>query len=520
MKTKSEISRRAVFQTGGMAAVAGMLAAPAAASSVASSAASAASPGLAGADVYTRLGVRPFLNLTGAYTINGGMLTLPEVKEATDQASRYSVHIDELMAAVGKRLAELIQCEYGIVTSGCSAALTHATSASIAGGDPELIQQLPDLTGLRDEVVMLSRYTYDHAIRSLGVRMTLVRTKQEFYRALSPRTAMIGLMGAAEARGPLRLEEIAAAARERNIPVLVDAAAQYPQSPDPYLTRGADLVAYSGGKMYRGPQCAGFLFGRKDLVQAAWLNAAPHHAFGRAMKVGKEEIMGALAAVEARFSRRNYNDEVEMWSGWLEIIAKRLGQIPGLSTELVPRPPSNPHPYLTVKWDPAKIGLTAGQLHDILMDGNPRLQTLASGDGHSFPLRVTNIEREHVEAVAERLDAVLRGAPGPVKKKPAPPSADISGRWDVELSFVHGASKHRFYLEASGNTIAGAHHGRTARGEVSGTIDGARVEIASELALPGATLRYQFSGRLSGDEMSGKVTLGEYGPATWTARRG
>ena len=519
MKTKSEISRRAVFQSGGMTAVAGMLAAPAAASSVTSSAASAASPGLAGADVYTRLGVRPFLNLTGAYTINGGMLTLPEVKKATDQASRYSVHIDELMAAVGKRLAELIQCEYGIVTSGCSAALTHATSASIAGGDPERIQQLPDLTGLKDEVVMLSRYTYDHAIRSLGVRMTLVRTKQEFYRALSPRTAMIGLMGAAEARGPLRLEEITAAARERNIPVLVDAAAQYPQSPDPYLTRGADLVAYSGGKMYRGPQCAGFLFGRKDLVQAAWLNAAPHHGFGRAMKVGKEEIMGALAAVEARFARRNYDDEVEMWSGWLNIIAKRLGQIPGVSTQLVPRPPSNPHPYLIVAWDPAKIGLTAGQLHDILMDGNPRLQTLASGDGHSFPLRVTNIEREQVAAVAERLDAVLRAAPGPAGKKRARPIAGISGRWDVELSFVRGASKHYFYLEASGNTLAGTHQGRNARGEISGTIDGARVEIASELPLPGATLRYQFSGRLSGDEMSGEVTLGEYGPATWTARR-
>ncbi len=511
MKTKSEISRRAVFQTGGMAAVAGMLAAPAAAS--------AAAARLDGADVYARLGVRPFLNLTGAYTINGGMLTLPEVKKAADQASRSSVHIDELMAAVGKRLAELIQCEYGIVTSGCAAALTHATSASIAGGDPERIQQLPDLTGLKDEVVMLSRYTYDHAIRSLGVKMTLVRTKQEFYRALGPRTAMIGLTGAGEARGPLRLEEIAAAARERNIPVLVDAAAHYPQSPDPYLTRGADLVAYSGGKMYRGPQCAGFLFGRKDLVQAAWLNAAPHHAFGRAMKVGKEEIMGALAAVEARFSRRNYDDEVEMWSGWLEIIAKRLNQIPGLSTELVPRPPSNPHPYLTVTWDPAKIGLTGGELHDILIDGNPRLQTLASGDGHSFPLRVTNIEREHVEAVAERLDAVLRAAPGPSEKKRARPIADISGRWDIELSFVRGASKHRFYLKASGNTIAGTHHGRTARGEISGTIDGARVEITSQLPLAATALRYQFSGRLSGDEMSGKVVLGEYGPATWTARR-
>ena len=164
-----------------------------------------------------------------------------------------------------------MQCEAAIVTSGCSAALTHATSACVAGGDPELIQQLPDLTGLKDEVVMLHRYTYDHAIRTLGVKLTAVTTREEFLNALSHRTAMVALTAHGASGRAFPLEEIVAAAHERDIPVLVDAAASYPRSPDPYLARGTDLVTYSGGKLYRGPQCTGFLFGRKDLVDAAWL---------------------------------------------------------------------------------------------------------------------------------------------------------------------------------------------------------------------------------------------------------
>ncbi len=507
MNRKRNLKRRDLFQAGALTA-AGLLAGRAA------PAASRGRPHL-----YESLGVRPFLNLTGAYTINGGMLTLPEVREAMDEASRFSVHMDELMAAVGKRLAALIQCEAAIVTSGCSAALTHATSACISGGDPELIQQLPDLTGLKDEVVILRRYTYDHAIRTLGVRVVTAGTREEFRNALSHRTAMVGMMGVAEAREAVRLEEVVEAAHKRDIPVLVDAAAHYPQSPDPYLSRGADLVAYSGGKLYRGPQCAGFLFGRKDLVDAAWLNGAPHHSFGRAMKVGKEEIMGALAAVEARFSRRNYDDEVAMWSGWLGRIAKRIEQVPGVSTNLVARPPSNPHSYLQVSWDRAKISYTAGELHDVLFDGEPRLQTLASGGGNKFPLRVSNIEQDQVETVAERLYQVFHNAPRAKEPRRAAPSTDLTGRWEADLKFVRGGATHQLYFEAEGNRLRGTHQGRNAEGAIHGFIDGDRVQFSSLMSYQGSRLSYDFTGRLSGDAMSGEVQLGEYGPAAWQAKR-
>ena len=513
MKNKRMPNRRDLFHAGALT-TAGLLGAnmPAAAA-----AGSRTRP--ARSPVYERLGVRPFLNLTGAFTINGGMLTLPEVKEAMDEASHFSVHMDELMAAVGTRLAELVKCEAAIVTSGCAAALTHATSACIAGGDPELIQQLPDLTGLKDEVVMLRRYTYDHAIRMLGVRLVTVGTREKFYNALSHRTAMVAVTGAAEAREAIRLEEVVEAAHKRDIPVLVDAAAHYPKSPDPYLSRGADLVAYSGGKMYRGPQCAGFLFGRKDLIAAAWLNGAPHHSFGRAMRVGKEEVMGALAAVEARFSRRNYDDEVAMWSEWLGRIAKRIEQVSGVSTKLVARPPSNPHSYLEVAWDQHKIGYTAEELHDVLFNGEPRLQTMAGGSGNKFPLRVTNIEEDQVESVAERLYEVFRNAPRARETHRSAPAGGLTGRWDVELTFVRGTASHQIYFEAQGNLLRGTHHGRHAQSELTGFVDGRRVEFHSEPRYQGSTLKYRFQGQLQGDEMSGEVQLGEYGLAKWRARR-
>ena len=265
------------------------------------------------ANIYERIGVRPVINCRGTFTIISGSQTLPEVKRAMDEASRHYVHLDELMEAVSRRLAEITRAEWGIVTAGCAAALTHATAACIAGADPEKMQRLPDLA-LKSEVVSPrpSRNIYDQAIRMLGVKIVTPDTREEFLAALRPATAMVALLGETVPRHPLPLEEMVAAAHQKGIPVLVDAAAERLTFPDVYLSRGVDLVGYSGGKCLRGPQCAGLLLGRKDLVQAAWLNSAPHHAFGRSMKVGKEEIMGMLAAVEA-WVKRDHDAEWKQW---------------------------------------------------------------------------------------------------------------------------------------------------------------------------------------------------------------
>ena len=510
-KHRARLSRRDVFRGGSLAA-AGLLAG----SVPATAARMPSSP-----DVYTRIDVKPFINLTAAVTINGGLLTLPGVKEAMEEASYFSVNMDELLDGAGKRLAELFQCDAAMVASGAAGALTHATSACLAGADPERIQQLPDLSGLRTEVIMPreSRNTYDHAIRALGITMITVDTREQFHRALSHDTAMIAVLGNAESRSEIRLEEMAEAGRKYGAPVVVDASPEWPQAPDPYLKRGADLVAYSGGKICAGPQCSGFLIGRKDLIHAARMNSAPHHSFGRMMKVGKEEIMGALAAAELTLGERSHQREVEKWTGWLRRVDAKLTQVPGVTTMLKPPPGKNPHPVLDIAWDPARIGYTAGELHDHLMSTEPRIQTHAAGDGHSFSVRIGNCRQDQIDIVADRLAEVLRTAPKPKPKQAAPPAADISGRWDVELTFMSGAARHTLHFEAKGAKLTGTHRGQRGDGELSGSISGKHVRFRSQLIYDAERTAYQFDGRLNGDEIAGDLNLGEYGHAKFKAWR-
>ena len=208
---------------------------------------------------------------------------LPEVRAAIDAAAQQYVHLDELMAAIGARLAELTKAEWGMVSSGCSAGLTHATAACVAGGNPDLHVRIPNLSGFaKDEVIIPrhSRNVYDAAVRAVGVRVVEVGTADELEAAFGPRTAMVYILAGPNAdTGPLSTKAIAAVARQKQVPVLVDAAAEILTVPNVHLENGATLVGYSGGKCLRGPQSAGLLLGRKDLVQAAWVHSAPHHGY-------------------------------------------------------------------------------------------------------------------------------------------------------------------------------------------------------------------------------------------------
>src|SRR5262252_4463011 len=167
-------------------------------------------------NIYQRIGVQPVINCKGTFTIISGSQSLPEVKRAMEEASRHYVHLDELMEGVGRRLAELTKAEWGIVTAGCAAALTHATAACIAGANPEKMQRLPKLDGLKNEVVMprQSRNVYDHAIRMTGVTMISPVTREEFLAALGPKTAMVALLGEELHRHPMKLAEMTQAAHQ------------------------------------------------------------------------------------------------------------------------------------------------------------------------------------------------------------------------------------------------------------------------------------------------------------------
>lgn len=474
-----------------------------------------------GAAVYTRIGVRPFINLTATITTSGGTLTLPEVKKAMEEASYYSVNLDELMTRAGERIAALLQAESAIVTSGAAAALTLATAACVAGADPERFKQLPDVTGLKNEVIMpkQSRNAYDHAIRAAGVQIVEIDSKEEFYAALGRRTAMIAVLGSGEAKGKVRLEEISEAGHKLGVPLLVDAAAELPLRPNPYLSRGADLIAYSGGKIIRGPQCAGLLLGRKNLVQAAWINCSPHHALGRMMKVGKEEVMGMLAAVEAWVQTRDLQAEYRQWEAWLAEIGQAITRVPGVRVQMQPPAGASPFPVMNVEWDPEKIPITGGELYRILLDGEPRIMSHAGGEGHSFLIRPVSIKPGQHRLVAERLSEVFsEAAKRPKKPAAKAPVASIEGRWEVDVEFVAGSSRHSFMLEVTGNQISGIHLGSRLRGDVKGTIDGDRVRIHSRLPYEGTDLGYTFLGKVSGDRMSGELDLGEFGQGRWSAR--
>ncbi len=480
-----------------------------------------------GPDLYKSIGVKPVINCKGTFTIMSGSLTLPEVKQAMLEASKHFVHIDELMDAVGKRVAEITGAESAIVTSGCAAALTHATAAAIAGGDPEKIQRLPDLTGLKNEIIApdYSRNVYDHALRMVGVKMVTVSNLNELRHALGPQTAMVMVLGTPADSGPFGLEAVAKAAHERGVPVLVDAAAEGLTIPNVHLRRGADLVAYSGGKALRGPQSAGLLIGRKDLIRAAWTNSAPHHAFGRPMKVGKEDIMGMLAAVEM-WVKRDHDAEWKTWESWLAEIARSVERVDGVTTEVLqPRGLSNYSPRLEIRWNPGKVGIHGKDLENHLWGTDPRV-ILAAGTGtrreggdSAVVVMPWQMQPGDATVVAQVLYRILSNPPELARAKAVGALATVAGQWDIEIDYPMAPAKHTVFIEQNGDTLTGSHQGEMTAGDIEGWVDGDRVQLSSRHRWEGAVFGFKFSGTVRGDSMAGELDMGEYFTANWSARR-
>lgn len=488
-------------------------------------------PGLRiGPDIYQSIGARPLINARGTFTIISGSLMLPEVSTAMEAAAQHHVHLDELTDAIGARLAELTKAEWGIVTSGCAAALTHATAACVAGGNPDLHVRIPNLSGFpKDEVVIPkhSRNVYDAAVRAVGVRVIEVGTAEELEAAFGPRTAMVYILAGPQAdEGPLSLRAIAQLAKQKGVPVLVDAAAEVLTIPNVHLENGATLVTYSGGKCIRGPQTAGLLLGRKDLVRAAWVHSAPHHGFARSMKVGKEEAIGMLMAVEM-WVKRDHQAEWNRWLSWLDHIARRVSKIDGVTTSLLqPSGLSNRAPSLSIRWDRNRLGITGGAVARRLFDTEPRIATPGGRDrensvetGISIMPYMLSPGEERI--VADRLFALLSDRPKQnMAEAAASPVADLTGQWDVQIEYAAGSSSHTLYLKQQGSQIEGSHRGDFVSRDLSGTIKGADVLISSAYTeRHGDSLMFNFTGKVAGDEMSGTLDMGEYLMAKWTAKR-
>jgi D-glucosaminate-6-phosphate ammonia-lyase len=326
--------------------------------------------------------------------------------------------------------------------------------------------------------------------------------------------------------GPLGLQVLAPIAKEKGVPILVDAAAERLKVPNVHLTRGADLVAYSGGKCLRGPQAAGLLLGRKDLVQAAWLHAAPHHAFGRPMKAGKEEIMGMLAAVEM-WVKRNHEAEWKEWENWLDQISKSVTRVNGVTTKVLqPNSLSNNAPQLSIQWDGEALGISGEDAEKSLLSGSPRL--IVGGASGSRRRGVKNSSLTimpymmmpgDAKIAAERIHAVLSTA----KRTPPPaiaaPSVNVSGQWDVEVEYLLGKASHRLVFEQKDADLMGSHSGEFLQADLRGTVKGDEVWFTSSHRYEGTRIGYEFQGKAAGDTITGTVGLGEYGKAKFTAKR-
>lgn len=525
-ESSSSATRRELFQIGNVLALPVML------GGAAQTALAATGPLRPGPEIYQSIGVEPVINCRGTFTIIGASVELPEVRAAMDAAARYFVQLDELADAVGRRLAELTGAEWGMVSSGCAAGLKHVAAACVTGGNPEKLLRIPDLTGFdKTEVVVprSSRSAYDHAIRNIGVKMVMVDSAEELERALGPQTAMIYLN--AGGSGPLALENVAKIAKPKGIPILVDAAAEVLTIPNVHLAQGATVVAYSGGKAICGPQCAGLLLGRKDILMSAWQASSPHHGPGRDNKVGREETLGMVAAVEA-WVKRDHKAEWTKWLGYLDTISRRLTQIEGVTTAVrEPAGLSNKSPALMISWDPAKLHITGEEVAEEVARNKPRIALGAGGFGRgrgaapsadssmtSINITAWMMQPGDDKVVAERLFGVLSQKRSP-KPPMSAPAANLTGRWDVDVEFFSSRSKHTLTLEQDGNRLHGSHQGDFATRDVFGTIDGDQVRLRSALTMPGDAIIFTFAGSLAGDVIAGPVYMGEYLNAKFTAKR-
>lgn len=360
------------------------------------------------AEIYTRLGVRPVINAVGTVTVLGGVIMPTEVVAAMEDASRHFVPMPELLEKSGEHIARLLGVEAAVVTTGAAGAITLATAACVTGTDAQKIRQLPDTRGMRNEVVMQKshRSGYEAQILLVGTKVIEVETRAELESAITDRTAMLFFLNKAEPDGQIHRDEWIALGKKHKIPTFNDAAADLPPKShlSDYCRMGFDLVAFSGGKGLLGPQCSGLLVGRKDLVDAARINASPFGGIGRGMKVGKEEIIGLVAALE-RYLKVDHEAEFRELDARVSDISKTLSGIRGVKAERLVPEIANHLPHLAVDWD-SPLTLSAQEVAASLRSGDPRIEVSQRGP-RGLTISVWMLRPGEHKIVAQRLREVL-----------------------------------------------------------------------------------------------------------------
>ena len=364
-------------------------------------------------NVYDELGVTTVINGQGTMTVLGGSLARPEVEAVMALAGQHFCSIPDLEVAAGKRIAEMLKLPDGytaLVTSGAAAAMQSGLAGILTGDNPKFIEQLPDLTGMKSEVIIQKshRNPFDHQLRATGIKLVVIETTDELRKAVNPQTAMMHFSNFANSAGQIKVEEWVKLGKELNIPTFIDAAADTPPVSHlwDYANMGYDLSAFSGGKAMRGPQCAGLLIGRKELVANALLNNSPHEdTLGRCAKVGKEEIIGMVKALEL-YLKEDHEALNKEWQRRLEAISAQVTRIPGVTTAYSVPDVANHVPHMDIQWDASHIKLDPKDASKQLRSGKPSIVLESRPDGLGMNSFMLQPGEEKI--IAEHLVQLLR----------------------------------------------------------------------------------------------------------------
>ena len=366
-------------------------------------------------DLFKELGVRTFINARGTITFMSGSLMHDYVLDAINSTSKDFCMLEELQDRVGEKIAAMTHAEAAMVTSGAFSALSLGMAGILTGLDPKKAEQLPHLsgTGMKSEVIIQKKHQihYNQALTNCGVKLVWVETPDDVDRAVNENTASMHFLGSGAVEGTIMHEEWLALARKHNLPASIDMAANVPPVSNlwAFNDMGFSYVALSGGKAIRGPQSAGVLMGKKEIIAAARLSASPNAAtIGRGMKVNKEEIIGMYVAID-RYLKQDHDKEWKDWENRVATIAKAAESVNGVITKSYVPPIADHTPTLDILWDTDKIRLTGAGLLEALRNGNPSIEAYGGGK-NSITVSPWMMRPDQVKIVAGRIKEELKKA--------------------------------------------------------------------------------------------------------------
>lgn len=390
----------------------GLLPFTAAAASVLPSMDVQATPYDATKDIFEELGLRTFINAAGNYTVLTGSLMTEDVMKTINTVSRKYAMLDDVQDKVGERIAALCRSEAAMVTAGCWSALVLGMAGVMTGKDAKKVGMLPFVgdSDMKSEVIIQKAHAvgYEHALTHAGAKIVLVENKEQFEKAVNEHTAMTWFLNREASKGTIQHQEFIDLSKKYQLSSMIDIAADVPPVENlwKFNEMGFDLVAISGGKAMCGPQSAGILMGKKELIESARMNANPRSGVGRGQKVNKEEIIGMYVALK-NFINRDHAREWKQWENKIALVNNAIRNIPGVTTEIFVPPVDNHNPSLRISWDPSRIKLTSEQLRDQLRNGIPSIEVISWEKENSIRITVFMLLPGEEKIVAKRIKQEL-----------------------------------------------------------------------------------------------------------------